>query len=140
MVMLAVMLAFPEIPFSTALVTCLVLAIICLILLVAFLADDIIRLRAGESAGLEADHSECADTLAAFFAERLFAERIRHLATKYDSEAGIREMAFLRREMERQRTAGGPTLPAMWLRLQADHIDPPTPADDGFVMLNGDRA
>lgn len=117
---------WPEIPYSTALVTALVLAIIGLVLLLSVMADHIIRHAAWAVEDEEAEHAEFVAELMTAFEDRLFAEKIRALADRYDSDQGIREMTYLRREVEKHRAVGGPTLPALWLHLQADRIDPPT--------------
>jgi len=124
---------WPEIPYSTALVTALVLAIIALVLLLSVLADHIIRQSAWTLDDVEDDHVEFVAELMTAFEDRLWAEKIRALADRYDSDQGIREMTILRREVEKHRATGGPTLPALWLCLQADRIDPPQEFDKNEV-------
>lgn len=131
-------MSIPEIPFSTALFTAMVLALIALILLLAYLADEVIRLRNDHSLDVEADHEDCAIALSAHVGDLVFAERLRTLAERYDSDAGIREVAAIRREIERKRMNTGPSIPALWLQLQADQINPPLSDADAFLIKLGE--
>jgi hypothetical protein len=103
------------------LVTGLVAAIIVLVLLLAYLADCVIRLQAGVTNTDKADHAKCIAHIADVTSNRMVAVALRDLAERYDSVQGQRE---LHRARARWLDSTGPTVPAMWLLDRADELDP----------------
>jgi hypothetical protein len=103
------------------LVTGLVAAIIVLVLLLAYLADCVIRLQAGVTNTDKADHAKCIAHVADVVSNRMVAVALRDLAERYDS---VREEALLRkiRESKARSNVDG-SVPALWMRYHADMLD-----------------
>ena len=107
----------------TGLITGLVLAILALILLVAILADQIIRLNTREEQAQDAVHAKCLAHIADVTSKRIVAQSLREYARLWDS---IEERANLQRLAREKYKPGGPAMPSIWLNYQADLLDPDT--------------
>lgn len=101
------------------LVTGLVAAIIVLLLLLAYLADCVIRLQAGVTNTDKADHAKCIAHIADVTSNRMVAVALRDLAERYDSVQGERELHALRKAHGSLYSS----VPAAWLEMQADRLD-----------------
>lgn len=104
---------------STAIVFGMAMAIIALILLLAFLADWCIRLNAALAEDDEDDHAACIAHIADVVSNRFAAVVIRDLADRYDTAESRRVWSDLRQDW----THDGPSMPALWLRHHADERD-----------------
>lgn len=69
----------------------------------------------------KADHAKCIAHIASVTSDRFVASRVRDLAERWDS---IEEQGELRRLANEKYTPGGPSMPVIWLRHQADLLDP----------------
>jgi len=101
------------------LVTGLVAAIIVLVLLLAYLADSVIRAHAGIESADKADHAKCIAHIADVTSNRMVAVALRQLADRYDSVQGERELLALRRQVGTYEHS----VPARWLLNRADELD-----------------
>lgn len=107
---------------NTAILFGMVCAIISLCLLVALLADQIIRQNAALSEDDEVDHAMCVAHIADVVSDRFAAVVLRDLASRYDSTEEIRVINKIKRE---QWKPEGPVIPVLWLQHHADLLDPP---------------
>lgn len=105
------------------LVTGLVAAIIVLVLLLAYLADSVIRLHAGIESADKADHAKCIAHIADVTSNRMVAVALRDLAKRYDSVQGERELERLRLT-HRVTVSDYVSVPGRWLLNRADELDP----------------
>lgn len=105
---------------GTAVLFGMTMAILALCGLLAYLVDDIIRLRAGETAGVEADHDRCLARIILEMGDIATAYRLRDIADNYDTVEGRRIMA----DAKKGWTADGPPMPVLWLRHHADLLYP----------------
>lgn len=121
---------------GTAILFGMAMAILALCLLIAVLADEIVRLRADRIEDVEDDHAACIAHIADVTSRRVIATAMRDLAVRYDQSDGQRELRDIRGG---EWTKDGPSIPALWMMHHADLLDPPAP-NDGFVMLNGEHA
>lgn len=119
------------IAYSTGVMVGMVCAIIALVILIAILADEVIRLRASETIVIEEDHNACIARIILEMGDRAVAHRIRLMADAYDTRGDLVVM----RAAKEKWTAEGPVLPVLWLREHADLLDPPT--DNYEYMMNG---
>jgi hypothetical protein len=69
----------------------------------------------------KADHAKCMAHLTSVASNRFIAGRLRELAAKYD---GIEEQAVLAQLARNRYQPGGPSMPTIWLNLQAELLDP----------------
>lgn len=109
------------IPYSTAVMFAMTCALIALVLLVAFLADEVIRLRHYLNEDLEDDHAKCIAHIADVTSKRFVAVALDDLAERYDS---IDEKHIIEKIKREEWTPGGPSLPALWLYHHADRLYP----------------
>lgn len=97
--------------------TCVMLLLIMnFLLLVAF-----IDLSRGYRKTLEAQHTYCVSAISEFVSDRLIAQSLRTMAEKWDNVETQPLLTTLARE---KYEPGGPGMPAIWLRYEADRIDP----------------
>lgn len=111
---------------STAILFGMVCAVIALVLLVAWLADTVIRQNAALAEDDDADHAACTAHIADVVSDRFAAVVLRDLAERYDSVRGVSVMMKIQRE---KWTPDGPTIPALWMLHHADLLDPPNQTD-----------
>jgi len=104
------------------LVTGLVAAIIVLVLLLAYLADSVIRAHAGIESADKADHAKCIAHIADVTSNRMVAVALRQLADRYDSVQGERELERLR-QTHRVTVSDYVSVPGRWLLDRADELD-----------------
>ena len=71
----------------------------------------------------DANHAKCIAHLADFSSKRVVALALRDTAERYDSVAGQREVRVLANE--KWTPTGDHSIPALWMREQADLLDPP---------------
>jgi hypothetical protein len=69
----------------------------------------------------KADHAKCIAHIASATSNRVIAMALRERAEKWDS---IENQADLRRLANERYSPGGPSMPTIWLREEADLIDP----------------
>lgn len=105
----------------TGLFVGMALTIIVLIILVAFLADDVIRARTALDEETNATHDECIDEIKRVISKSAIATAVYQMAEHYDSVAGERERAVLQRKVRRE---DSPSIPAAWMQDYATKIDP----------------
>lgn len=105
---------------GTAILFGMVCAIIALVLLIAYLVDDIIRLRANETANVETDHNATIARVMLEVSDWHTANRIRQMADDYDTPRG---RAIMDAAQRKWRLEGEP-LPLLWIREYADAIYP----------------
>lgn len=113
-----------NIPPSTAVYFGLSMAIIGLVLLLAYVMDTAIRAQAALTEEIEVSHDDCVAQMIEAVSDRYAAERLRALALAYDSPEEIRTMRAIQRTQWKE---SGPRLPALWLNHHADLIDPTVP-------------
>lgn len=110
---------------STAIVFGLTCAVIALVLLVAFLADQVIRQNALLAEDDEVNdreaHAACMAHVADLVSNRFAAVVIRDLVTRYDTPA---ERAVIERIKRDEWTPEGVPLPMLWLLHHANERDP----------------
>lgn len=68
-----------------------------------------------------AEHAKCIAHIASVTSNRFVADRLRQLAEKWDS---IEEQANLKQLARERYKPGGPSMPRIWLRQQAELLDP----------------
>lgn len=107
---------------STAILFGMTMAILALVLIVAWLVDTIIRQNATLAEDDYTDHAACTAHIAEMTSKRWGAVILRDLADRYDSAAEVRVINQIKRE---QWKPEGPVLPVLWLRYHADLLDPP---------------
>lgn len=105
---------------GTAVLFGMCMAILSLVLLVAFLADQVIRQNGALAEDDEADHAACTAHIADVTSRRFVAVALRDLAERYDSVPEQRVLTSLRRRW----LESGPSVPALWLLHHADLLDP----------------
>jgi hypothetical protein len=110
-----------SIPYSTAVMFGMACAVIGLVLLVAFLADEVIRLRSYLNNDLEDDHAKCIAHIADVTSKRFVAVALRDLAERYDS---VEERSTIAQIKRVEWTLDGPPLPVLWMLHHADLLDP----------------
>lgn len=120
---------------GTAILFGMTCAIIALVLLIAFLTDEVIRLRHSLVAEVDYHYEESMASAMAAVSDVTLAKRLRLLADRYEDSAD--EVIIMNRIKREQWKPEGPVLPVLWLRYHADLLDPPIP-DDGFVRLSGE--
>ena len=120
---------------NTAILFGMACAIIALVFLIAYLVDEVIRLRANETISVEQDHDRCLARIILEMGDRTTAHHLRHLADTYDKAEGRPLVEAAKKKW----TPEGPVLPVLWVREYADLLDPPLP-EDGFVTLSGEHA
>lgn len=98
-------------------------AIIALVLLLAYVVDQVIRLQADVTDTDKADHAMCIAHIADVTSKRMVAVALRNLAKRYDSVQGERELHGLRQKYGSSRSDMA-TIPALWLLERADELDP----------------
>lgn len=84
----------------------------------------------------KADHAKCVAHLTATSSNHFVAARVRDLADRWDS---IEEQGNLRRLANERYTPGGPSMPVIWLRYQADQLEGGTSTDDMIYNMAGER-
>lgn len=81
----------------------------------------------------KADHAKCMALVASAVSDRMVAQNLRAMADKYDS---MEEMPT-RDRIRRTHDPDGLSVPAMWMKHQADLLDP-SPKDNRY-NLYGER-
>lgn len=99
----------------------LVCAIIALVVLIAILADEVLRSRADVDEERDAQHAKCIAHVADVTSKRIVAMALREYARRWDSVEEKANLIALARE---QYKPGGPNMPAIWMNQQADLLDP----------------
>lgn len=97
-------------------------AIIVLVLLLAYLADSVVRLQADVTDTDKADHAKCIAHIAEVVSNRMVAVALRDLAERYDSVKGERELERLR-QTHRVTVTDYVSVPGRWLLDRADELD-----------------
>lgn len=105
---------------GTAILFGMACAIITLVLLIAYLVDDVIRLRAAETVAVEDDHNACLARVMLEVSDWHTANRIRHMADTYGTPEGEAIMTAAQRKWRLE----GEPLPILWIREYADTIYP----------------
>lgn len=96
-------------------------AVIALVILLAILADEVVRLRAQVDEAKDVVHSACIAHIADVTSKRFGAVIIRDLARRYESGDEVRVLNQIKRE---QWSPEGKVLPVLWLEHHANLLDP----------------
>lgn len=102
---------------GTAILFGMAMAIIALVLLVAFVVDYAIRTKHECDEAVEVEHAACIAHIADVTSKRFVAVALRDLADRYENG---REQALFERIKREQWTPKGPVVPVLWLRHYAD--------------------
>lgn len=110
----------PEIETGTAILFGMACAIITLVLVLALLADWIIRLQHALNEESDSTHAICVAHIADMVSDRWAAVVLRDLADRYEGGSETLVLNKIKREVW---TPEGPVLPVLWLRHHADLLD-----------------
>lgn len=103
-----------------------------LVVLVFVLTLALIDIAQGYRKLMADQHSYCVSAISEFCSDRLIAQWLREHAEKWD---GVDMRPLLLRLGREQYQPGGPSVPAIWMRYEADRIDP-RPETDTVAEYN----
>lgn len=103
------------------------IAIAVLLIVLALMADSLIRAHAALQQHTDAGHAACIAHIADVTSKRFGAVIVRDLARRYESGE---EIALINRIKREQWKPEGKALPVLWLEHRADLMDPPSTCDE----------